>query len=1339
MKRLRSVIRSGLILLSSMVPTCTATMTISGCLVLSALAQSRVTGSLTGSVHDYDTAKDRQRGPLEGARMTLTNQRTGISRRITTNESGNFSFDFELPGRHTLSCECNGYENLNGTVRDIEIQLGQPTPLKFPPFKMKKIGGGQRTEPCSKTAPQITLNGDVSEPSNQTGLGNAVRARLRGDQRNWATVRPFWFFPRSWNYSFGLLSWKVGGRDSLQEPAGAQTTQPRLPVPQTGTPPPLAVITGADAVKLVNTTNATRGGIFTDFDLAALPLPGRRTFDALAFLLPGVAAPPQTVSTTVGPGIGSSVGTAGQFSANGLRSRGNNFTVDGSDNNDVDIGVRRQGFTSLVPQSIESVDQFQIATLLSEPQFGRSMAAQMNVVSGYGGERLHGTIYGFLTDQRLNARDFFDYSDAQGAISYPLTTSAGKPVELDGRPLVQPNPVGGENPFTQTQYGLVLGGPLSKKRERESFFFTSFERQAINASKESHFAIPTVDERGLNQSGGTGLGTIFDPLYPTSEIGDAFFSLFPFPNNPLGPYGRNTYTEILPASARGTVFSLRLDPQIARKVRLTARYNLTDDDTILPVTGGALFSSLRPLVRTQNFSLFSSSALSYSIANEARFSFGRTSLQFDEVPNPYLVPSKRFPGEPFLLNARFLLNNTYPGQNPRYSTRDERGQPLPDIESAALIPVGTDYPCPIPPGKDQPVCTIGPVGQVIVSGYSPIGVDVFNFPQKRTNNTYQYADTFIVNNRRHRLTGGLDIRRTQLNSNLERNFRPLVTFSGARNLSADLLSEKERAEIAALLGTSFFDNPILEGRDFMAVGSPSGFFQTQALVRDATIGLRYWQSGFFFSDQIQVVPNLALTMGVRYDYDTVPAEVNERIEETFQDPEVQKLPPLVRILDGRTQIYRRDSNNIAPYIALAWDPFGRGKTSIRAGYGIYYDQILGAVVSQSRSVFPSFVTLNFAGLGSNEEIGEGALQLSSALGFINPVDFAIPGTLNTYNTALLGTPADLIVGLDSVFSGLSAGAAGAAFTLPASDLKTPYAEHWGLTIERELKTRLVISAAYVGTRGLHLLRFATPNLGPSAIPFVNAVGVKPFGFHPVFEGYNIAPGFDPNSMTGGRPESLLGSYTSMESDATSTYHSFQFQLNQRFSRDIRFTTAYTWSHAIDEVSDLFALAGARGVVQNTFNRRAERADANFDVRHRFVYSAIWDIPVFRENRILGGWRVASIGSVQTGQPYSKYFCCDANSDGNLGDRLISAQGIVTPNAPRNFFRAPGVATVDLGLHKRFRLSQSHAIDFRTEFFNLFNRTHFGIPVNEERFPAFENPVNTRIPARTIQFALKYHF
>ena len=102
------------------------------------------------------------------------------------------------------------------------------------------------------------------------------------------------------------------------------------------------------------------------------------------------------------------MGTAGQFSVNGLRSRGNNFTIDGSDNNDEDIGVRRQGFTALVPQPIESVKQFQIATLLPEPQFGRSLGAQANVVSRSGTNTFRGLAYGLFTDRRLNSRDFFD-------------------------------------------------------------------------------------------------------------------------------------------------------------------------------------------------------------------------------------------------------------------------------------------------------------------------------------------------------------------------------------------------------------------------------------------------------------------------------------------------------------------------------------------------------------------------------------------------------------------------------------------------------------------------------------------------------------------------------------------------------------------------------------------------------------------------------------------------------------------------------------------------------------------------------------------------------------------
>jgi hypothetical protein len=102
--------------------------------------------------------------------------------------------------------------------------------------------------------------------------------------------------------------------------------------------------------------------------VTTLPLGGitiSRSFDELALLLPGVAPPPQTLGSVAGPGVGAGVGSAGQFSVNGLRSRGNNFTVDGSDNNDEDIGVRRQGFVALIPQPIESVQEYQVITLLA--------------------------------------------------------------------------------------------------------------------------------------------------------------------------------------------------------------------------------------------------------------------------------------------------------------------------------------------------------------------------------------------------------------------------------------------------------------------------------------------------------------------------------------------------------------------------------------------------------------------------------------------------------------------------------------------------------------------------------------------------------------------------------------------------------------------------------------------------------------------------------------------------------------------------------------------------------------------------------------------------------------
>ncbi|HWQ36334.1 MAG TPA: carboxypeptidase-like regulatory domain-containing protein [Blastocatellia bacterium] len=1125
---------------------------------------------------------------------------------------------------------------------------------------------------------------------------------------------------------------KIGTQVAVTTPpAGTQTSG------QTGS---AGVI---ESEQMVNTTNASRSLQFAARQILALPFSGIRTFDDLALLAPGVAPPPLAIGNSVGPGIGPGVGTSGQFAVNGIRSRANNFTIDGSDNNDEDIGVRRQGFTSLIPQSIESTQAVQIITLLPEPQLGRNMGAQVNAVSRSGGREYHGTLYGFLTDRRLKARDTFDLTG--GPATFPLTrASDGAPVRIgrlttagqlvDVRQLAPANPVDGENPYTRGQYGFVFGGPLVRDR---THFFGSYEHQDINASRESHFAVPTIAQRGLFASGDRGLtDTSGNSVFPTSVAGNAFLSLYPFPNNPGGPYGAATFTQVLPASADGDIFSIKLDQNVGafgHNHILTGRYNFTNDDTILPVTGEALYSTLRALVRTQNLSLLFDSPLSARAANQFRLSYGRTSLRFEEVRNPLLLPAGRNLTSPrdreFLLNAPYIYNTSSPAG------------PLFQIAE----------------GFDTESIT-GPLGQVVVTGYSPIGVDVFNFPQQRTNNTYQAADTFSYDISKHRLTTGFDVRWTHLNSFLNRNFRPLAVFNGAQDV-------KNFQGVSSINPGGFYF-----GRDYLAVGSPTGFYQTFSRgVPDSTIGLRYWQNNIFFVDQIHARPNFTLTLGLRYELNTVPKEVNSRIESTFNSPEVQQyiaaekqvtgavfgrsVSGFENFLAGRFKIYKTDANNVAPHFAFAWDPFKTGRTSIRGGYGIYYDQILGAVISQSRNVFPTFLTVNYGGYNPNcasDPIGctQNVQNLLHKLVAQNPSNaFARTGTLNQYN-GVFGSPA-LAMLAAAFLTNLNTGP---GFILPDAHLETPYAQHWGLTVERELWRDFLLSVAYVGTKGTHLLRFATPNLGPNSIALVSAIQTeRPFPgrndlIFPAFFGINVPPSGTANF--GFRPYPLLGSFTSIESDANSNYHSLQVQMNKRFSYGLQFTTAYTWSHAIDEVSDLFDLAGAPALPQNSFDRRAERGDANFDVRHRFAYSAIWDLPGYGHRGILGGWQLASTGAYQTAQPYSVLFCCDINRDGNSSDRIsfLSSAGANPGSAPRNTFRAQDTAWVNLAVNKSFVFGEVRKIEFRSEFFNLFNRASYGIPINRLFFGSLgiepltrKNYVDTRIPARTIQFALKFSF
>ena len=1150
--------------------------------------------------------------------------------------------------------------------------------------------------------------------------------------------------------------------------------EPDTPATATATPTP---ITGAptpaptpgpqtdedtDIRARINAASGERGGAFTEEEVSMLPLGATsfgRSFDELALLLPGVAPPPQTLGSVAGPGIGAGVGSAGQFAVNGLRSRANNFTVDGSDNNDEVIGVRRQGFVALVPQPIESIKEYQAITLLAPAQFGRNIGAQVNAVSKSGGNGVHGTAFGFFNSSQLNARNFFDTTT--GNTSMELRAGNNQPVLLDGAPLVVQNQSGKKDSFTFGQAGFVIGGHIIKNK---LFFFGSAEGQRTNAAQEESFVVPTVEQRGIFGTGATGLFRLpeqigsQDPVfaYPTTGDGDAIFSLFPFPNNPQGIYGPNTFTQTLPASGEGKVFSFKLDDYFklrARQQSIVGRYNFTDDSRIIPVTGGALFSSLKPRVRTQNFSLFVNSEVTHPdstkpIYNQVRLSYGRTRLAFKEVPNrAFTLRSQQFPNVQFLLNAPFLLNVTFPDFIPGAGVGPNTG------------PV--DY-VSIPGISVEDV--LGAVGQVNVAGFSPIGVDVVNFPQRRIDNTFQAADNLTWRLSNHSLAFGADGRRTELNSDQSPSSRPIVTFNGSPET---VLNDDD---VPMLTGRFF------RGVDLAAAGAASGFSQTLATA-DPDVQLRFYQLNFYGQDTWRIVPRLSLSYGLRYEYNTVPRETQGRIEKALGDESLSKLPGLMSMLAGRKRIFDPDKNNFGPRISAAYSPklFGAEHPSvIRGGYGLYFDQPLGAVVIQSANVFPTFFSVNFAGGTGNQDrrcgdfpCGDLNLRNPSDLPFIrrNSLNRIDPGGRST--DELIRLLNFFVTGMDSP----SASIFGA--TLPSRQLDSPMAHQYSVTFEQLVGRGLSLSAAYVGTRSRNLLRFSTPNFGPNAIlvpiffDVVNQDEDNPndpsdFVGEPRFFGFAVPP--KGARLTGG-----IGAISRFETTAKSRYDALQVQARGRFRRRFQFQASYTFSRTTDDVSDAFDLAGAFALPQNSQTFKGERGPANFDVRHRIAYNFIYELPGFAQHSkfvraLFGGLRVAGLGSLQSGPPFTVNSLLDVNFDGNLTDRLDTTDGLVvtgngrqplrlTANSPtsllapfgddgrigRNTFRAGNTISLNMAFSKNYNFKEHQQLTLRVEVFNFINRANFSIPIRFLEAPSFGQATSTVTPARRVQVALKYSF
>ena len=537
-----------------------------------------------------------------------------------------------------------------------------------------------------------------------------------------------------------------------------------------------------------------------------------------------------------------------------------------------------------------------------------------------------------------------------------------------------------------------------------------------------------------------------------------------------------------------------------------------------------------------------------------------------------------------------------------------------------------------------------PIGlpQISVAGGLNFGGPSIN-PSGRGDSTFTAGDTFNYQHGRHAVKAGGEFRQF-----LNNNFRQ---------------------------GTGSFNFPTVAA--FIA-GTANSFSVTLGS-QSSSIG--EGALGFFVQDNYKVRSNLTLELGLRYEWNMTPTERYDRF--IVFDPSTGSL---IRVGDDIEEVYHQNNKNFQPRVGFAWDPFGSGKTSVRAAYALQTDQPMTSIVIGTTTNPPLAIPLTFSG----------AIRLNNAITLAGPAGLAPQSIAHDYDNA--------------------------------------YLQSWNLNVQREVRPNLAVSLGYFGSKGTHLI--SRRNLNQP----IN--GVRPF--QRLSSSSPILPG------------TSLGNITQVESGGNSSYNALWITGTQRLTSGLQFNASYTWSKSIDYNS--FSTGGIAG--QDSYNLRGDRGLSDFDVRHRFVVSGIYDLP-FHGNVFVNGWQLAAIVQLQSGSPIN---IVTSNSTVNgIANTLrpdvsgpIATIGTVEKwfdtsvftavprfgSLGRNVVIGPGFNNVDFSVIKNTTLGENVRMQFRAEVFDLFNHANFGPPGTVVGTPAFGQIISTRFPtgesgsSRQIQFAVK---
>ncbi|MGA7560298.1 MAG: carboxypeptidase regulatory-like domain-containing protein [Terriglobales bacterium] len=1131
---------------------------------------------------------------------------------------------------------------------------------------------------------------------------------------------------------------------------------------------------------LVDTSSTQLGAVMDARQVANLPLNTRDTYQLLQ-LQPGVMSTVGSSNTLV---YGSD--NSGAVSVNGGRGRANNFSVNGGDANDLFVNL------PTVQPSPDSIQEFRVLTNTFDAEYGRNSGSVVNVVTKSGTNDWHGSTYEFFRNKVLNADE------------YCLTAADGLPC--------------GKPQFNQNQFGGTFGGPIKKER---TFFFASYEGRRIRQGIPSPaVTVPSAQERPssanlvngqivanftdvnpgaptpftgnlanssmlLNRAGcqtattAIGGGTISDnapyaSIFPTGQIPLACMDatavdLLQFVPNAAGT--SNLISTVPTRAVRGDQFTVKIDHRINDKQNLSIYYYFNDDRTLNPFADfeltGADVPGFGSIVaeRFQQWNFTHTWTINNSTVNEARFNYNREGQQtFQHPANTELVQNSCPPAPSWLTGVL--------------------GTPPCFYGDGSTDPNGSLY-------GIHPF--LGAVREGLPSISVSGGFDLGNNSEgelPQTGNSFQWADSLTKVKGNHTLKFGVDVRRQQFNQFYYYNVNGTFSFYGEG--SNDPGACIGGGTLSQQCSENLYPNFLL--------GLPDEYGQGSAQVEYVRNTGLY----LFAQDSWKIKPNLTLNYGLRWELNTPLADVAQHVE-TFrpgqsstvypcggpntdcssQDAVGLVVPGDPGVPPGMTQTYYKA---FAPRIGIAWSPGSSGKTSFRAGWGLFYNPVEQLVLAQFGAEPP---------FGGSTTVNETQFDLP----FLG--QDGVTNYLNPFNGVLSpkrGTPQDW-----AVFEPID------LFGDFQPHMRTQYSAQYNFTIQHEVTRDTKLEIGYVGSQGHRLLathdiNYSDPQtcldintvLGAGTCgPFLEdsqfifpAGAVAPAGgFHLPYgpNGPTVIPagtslaGLDLvglrrysspqcNPFTGaGCPADGVPVFTSIlaqDTVATSSYNSLQVSVERRFAHGLQFSGAYTWSKSLDEASSF------EGIL-NPLPGAHNRALSLFDARHRFVISYYWEVPARKYSgftgKLLDNWGVSGITTYQTGFPIritsssdlelmnsaSFEFPGEPNqiapftwqrpqSNGNYyfnNSTIFSNNGIngTVGNAPRTICCGPGISETDFSAIKNIAVNERTHFEFRAELFNVFNHTQFYNPDGNITDGSQFGQVTQVKDPRLAQFALKLYF